>query len=465
MRNRAIKGILTLAVGVAMAAGAAAQGKHGDKGNGHGNGNGGGNGQGQEKHAEKQWQGDRGRGEDKHEFKQERRQQEQVYQQQRQYQQQVQRQNDWNAQRQQQQNEQNIRRQQQQVYQQQRQYQQQNDWNARQQRLQAYEQQRQYRQQNNVRSDYDTWGEKWQKENEKRLRKENKAIQKGWNNGFPPGNAYGLRGIWPGEFRGTRDLERQARGSERDARRYNQYSQYGGNNYSGDLYRVYQQQYYNNNYVYQQPYRSTQNRVSSGDQFFRTIIGMFFNEPAYSGNSNYYPTQQYGSYSPAYDNGVNSGYGSYNTSYSPYYAQPSYSPYYDNSYGAGNIDPYFGSSYYDDPNYGNGGLKSTLLSFAGEMLQGLLGQGYLQGLDQGQYARTRGYRNTTNYVDPYAYDEFSPMASATTLDEQRRLLSEGYRLGYRDAMQNRDPYNADQFGGGVDLVSVLIGNTLNTFAS
>jgi len=258
---------------------------------------------------------------------------------------------------------------------------------------------------------------------------------------MPRGNAYGLRGIWPGEFRGWRDPDKQARKAEKQARKNG---------------------YYNNNYYYNDPIAvySPQYRTYRPDRqsFVRTMIANFF------------APQHQVYYSPAYrDYGYQQPYYSrYRTAtYSqPYYSSASYAPaYYDSGYGYNNgngYDPYnnnYGYDPYGDQGYyGGDSLKSSLLNIGLSMLQGFLGQGYEQGLVNGQYARRYDpNRFADTSVDPVYY---SPYVSS--FSDQRQVFDEGYRMGYEDAMRNRDPYNYNDYSqtDGVNLLTEFLSNTI-----
>ena len=344
---------------------------------------------------------------------------------QRAYQQQQQRQNEWNSRRQQQQDEWSAR-QQQRAYQQQGQQQDpQHVWRQQQQRpyQQKYEQQ------------YEDQGGR------------GRGKHNGWKDDGPRGNAYGLRGIWPGEFRGWRDPEKQQRKAERAFRRSNKGAYY----YSDPLSNFYP--------AYRQPnygYNNYDARSNNRESLVRTFLSSFF-APETSYN-NYYAA-------PAYNNYTQSYYGyqqAPNYQSAPYYQTQYYSPAsYSPAYNQRYDNQSYGSLLGGQQLFGGGGLRSSILSIGLEMLRGFLGQGYSQGLSQGQYARSYGNRSN-NYYDPYAASDpayYSPYASSFT--DQRQLLEEGYRLGYQDAMLNNDPYGT-AFGGNntVDLISEFLSNTL-----
>ena len=171
--------------------------------------------------------------------------------------------------------------------------------------------------------------------------------------------------------------------------------------------------------------------------------------------------------------------------YPPYpdYVDPYYSSYYD-PYGSDNYDPYYeypAAFYYDyqpfayytqagypDPfsNYEGGdycSLPSNSYfdrSLAANFGQ-LLASGYDQGYSDGLYARRENFGDRY-YYDPYVYAEIGYDPYSYSLGENRHCLSEGYQLGYRDALNGTggryDPLN----DGNVDLISLLLGNELRT---
>jgi hypothetical protein len=88
----------------------------------------------------------------------------------------------------------------------------------------------------------------------------------------------------------------------------------------------------------------------------------------------------------------------------------------------------------------------------------VLTQGYEQGFQAGWYARENqlqnqwyesGYTLNSDYVDPYAY----------SIGENRRCFSEGYSLGYQDALAGRQDYYSN-YSGDTDLVSLLLSNVI-----
>jgi len=217
--------------------------------------------------------------------------------------------------------------------------------------------------------------------------------------------------------------------------------------------------------TYQQPYYQQQYYRPSGstrENILRSLISSFFGgqqqqyyQPAYQNYGYQQPYQQ--AYTPYYGGGYQQPYYQ-TTSYSPSYG--AYSPYLSgNGYGYDPYSSYGGySPYMGTQMFGGGGLKSTLLNVGLSLLQGFLGTSYQQGLDQGEYVRDYYGRPVSTYYDPYAAPEpayYSPLASS--FGSQRQLLEEGYRMGYRDAMLERDPYGNN---APVNLVSQFLANSL-----
>jgi hypothetical protein len=457
--------ITTVAAVAILAVAGFGQGKGHGGGNPHGGGEkhgGGGNGRGQEMRVQ-QPGGERGhgnngngkgngwgrRGDDEG--------QRQVWQQQ----QQQQRQNEWKARRQQQ----DAYRQQQQAMRQQQEY-------YRQQQRQQYQAQRQYQ---NQQGDW----------NDDRGRGHGK--KNGWDNDGPRGNAYGRRGIWPGEFRGWRDPEKQERKAEKEQRRsYGGYNTYGSDPFTAFIPRIYRERYQQPNYApqyyggyttpqyyrgyspqyygYSAPnyyYPSTSGH-STRDAIVRTVLSAFFGGGDPYGGQYYDNGYSYAqpAYSPYY--GYSSYASPYQTSYNPlgysyYPAGYAYSTqaYYPSNYN----DPYYAQPMFGSGLFGGGGLKSTLLNVGLSMLQGFMGQGYEDGIYAGQYAR----RNRINeFYDPYTYDSpayYSPYVSS--LANERQAFDEGYRLGYQDAMRQQDPYGALRGrNDGVDLLTEFLSSGL-----
>ena len=173
-------------------------------------------------------------------------------------------------------------------------------------------------------------------------------------------------------------------------------------------------------------------------------------------------------------NGDNDYYGQ--QPYDPYYGYaPQYTSYgYSQSYGG-----YYPTSYYDrlsyaQPVYDYSGYDVPLVNmipmqnlfgpsyggYSSDTLREVLAQGYEQGYQAGWYARenqlrenylTNGYRAEDDYYDPYSY----------SIGENRRCFSEGYTIGYQDALNGRHDYISN-YEGGTDLLSLLLSNVIGT---
>jgi hypothetical protein len=101
------------------------------------------------------------------------------------------------------------------------------------------------------------------------------------------------------------------------------------------------------------------------------------------------------------------------------------------------------------------------LSYGGdssETLREVLTEGYEQGYQAEYYARENDIRNdylrsnyvvNDDYVDPYSY----------SIGENRRCFTEGYNIGYQDAMRGRHDY-ISQYSGNTDLLSLLLSNVI-----
>ncbi|MEO6334591.1 MAG: hypothetical protein ABIO91_06360 [Pyrinomonadaceae bacterium] len=209
----------------------------------------------------------------------------------------------------------------------------------------------------------------------------------------------------------------------------------------------------------------SQGRKNWVEPLIRSVIATFFSNGVGGGYYDDYANNEYG-----YDDQYYGG----NNGYAPQYgyAEPSYytfgyaptSAYYEPAayYGydqyADNELPYeaFGGSlpYNDVRDIYAGGI-------AGELIQRALGTGYYQGLLEGQAARKRGWGDQY-YSDPYVYDQAIYDPYSTSIGDSRRYFSEGYEMGYDDALGGRDEFDlAGGGGGGVDLVSLLLGNVLS----
>lgn len=238
--------------------------------------------------------------------------------------------------------------------------------------------------------------------------------------------------------------------------------------YYSSYYDPYYASYYDPYYGYDYDWKTS---------LIRTVVslfigggsGVYYDDPYYA-----YNPYNYASYYPSYVEDPQYYYSSYpysNAAYvpqygvysAPAYRDYSYMPSY-NAYPNGYYDPYAYANQ-NDPYGGlfgleNGDLTSTLIRRA-------LGMGYYQGFLEGQAARQQGWGDEY-YSDPYQYYSFNggyvdtyydPYSSS--LGDTRRVYSEGYEQGYRDALAGRtELYEEFDDTSNVDLVSLLVGSGL-----
>jgi hypothetical protein len=164
----------------------------------------------------------------------------------------------------------------------------------------------------------------------------------------------------------------------------------------------------------------------------------------------------------------------YGEPYYPDYTSSYYSSYYTPSFAAVPYyyayEPDIAYSYYSrygyDPYSTNGFYDNVLMSsyptliggggFAQELFSNLLAVGYEQGYLDGLNARR--HRRHAYYYDPYEYSGTNYLTSYS-LGANRSCLSDGYQLGYQDALYNPRVSVFDP-DANVDLVSVLASNAL-----
>ena len=199
----------------------------------------------------------------------------------------------------------------------------------------------------------------------------------------------------------------------------------------------------------------------------------------------YYSTPYYGndhSYSaPYYPPAYSSGYYPVYQQYPAYTETVTYYDFYDpdhlySSYGYSDYSDY--SDHYSDdiglPSYYAEDLGLPLLSdssmggIIGRLFSELIAFGYDQGYQDALDARAVGQRDRFYYEDPYdpyilvdhevvediGYNPYSCIA------DDRRYVSQGYELGYRDALYGTSDYDPYYDAGNIDLVSALIGASL-----
>lgn len=156
----------------------------------------------------------------------------------------------------------------------------------------------------------------------------------------------------------------------------------------------------------------------------------------------------------------------------PYYAEPRYArPVYLSPIYTGN---YYQPAYYNDAAYyggndfGGTGFEPLIVGlvdqfsggYVSDLLARTLATGYYEGLRDGMYARQRGIYDDY-YTEPYAYAGDNYSMCSVSLGERRRLMAEGYELGYRDAMlQQQADYGYQETPAYFDLVSLALGNVL-----
>lgn len=235
-----------------------------------------------------------------------------------------------------------------------------------------------------------------------------------------------------------------------------QYYSFGGPEYYGG--QRYDPYYRSGNY----------NDYGSGDwkeTLLRTVISAFLS----NGSDQYFGDL----YSPLSELPYNdAAYEDY-----PYYAAAD-GPVVTPQYSAYGSSPYYGGYAYDpydnvlSPADYDGGDTDELTRFAdlytgglgSELLARALGTGYYQGLLEGRYARRNGYARNDTHVDPYSYYGYRETAYdpySESLGDCRRMFSEGYELGYQDALDNHRGFSRQADEGDVDLVSLLIGSALS----
>lgn len=300
----------------------------------------------------------------------------------------------------------------------------------------------------------------------KQQAKQQAKQERAWQKQVPGSNA------WPNNYGYQRSNEVQAQKAERKAWKeaWKQEEKALRSSAGNNRLYVYQYQvqpvYRDNSYVYQYPQHA---RASALRTLIASVLGSntgyndyYYSQaqPVYYGNPYY--TANYGTAN--YGGNYYNGYPQYQSyAAAPYYAN--YQPYgysYDTQY---NGDPYYADNYYYDqqPSYYTSSNSGG--GFMQQLFSKLLALGYGQGYNEGLNARRAGYGDRY-YSDPYAYGDTNYVSYSNTLGENRRCMSDGYELGYNDALynqrgsdsyQNIDPY---QNNGNVDLVSLLIGSVL-----
>ena len=208
---------------------------------------------------------------------------------------------------------------------------------------------------------------------------------------------------------------------------------------------------YPNYYGYSSPYYGYNNGgFDWKSMLVRTLIGFVLG----NGDNDYYGQ---GPYAPYYANAP---------AYSGYGYSPSYGGYYPTSYSmrTSYVQPVYDYSGYDVPLVNTMPMQDlfgpSYGGYSSGTLREVLAQGYEQGYQAGWYARenqlrdhylANGYRAEDDYYDPYSY----------SIGENRRCFSEGYAIGYQDALNGRNE-TISQYTGGTDLLSLLLSNVIGT---
>lgn len=268
------------------------------------------------------------------------------------------------------------------------------------------------------------------------------------------------RDVWSQVLNRRNDFARDQQRYAREQRKYQKEQQKAARRYDRDQRRYYNNQVYNQNYYGgSQPVYQYNNGYDGGGSDWKGLILRNIISNVLGGGGGFdlgsiIPSQRYTQAAP------------YNYGYS----QPSYQAY---SPAPVNYD-YYDQGYYGQPDSNSlsgGDLLGSLPiaeiiqqytgdnEFISSIVGGLLSQGYDQGYLAGQTARQYDY-DDASYNDPYAYSDGSCDLHSATLADNRRYLSQGYELGYQDALNGQAGYNP-QTEGNVDLVGALLNNVLS----
>jgi len=222
------------------------------------------------------------------------------------------------------------------------------------------------------------------------------------------------------------------------------YGNYSGSNYGYESYLPYANRSSYSNYEPYYYYDDVNyNRHTSWKyQLLAMVLQAFLGGRDNYGGNPYYGNQY------AYSQPYSTRYASYGRSYGSYDSQP-YG--YDSSYydtGLFDTVPFFGLTNDYPGGFGND-LAFQTLSY-----------GYDQGYYAGEYCR-RHKLGEDSYYDPYFYEDTGYDPYSVSIAENRRYLSEGYELGYRDGYRAAHRgYDPTQYGD-VDIVSLLLNNVLS----
>ncbi len=210
------------------------------------------------------------------------------------------------------------------------------------------------------------------------------------------------------------------------------YVRYADRNY----YPSYEPYYANNDYYYDDdnyyagynPYYNNRNdRFDLTSVIVQTLISSFLPDSNLLGGNDYYYADN--DYTPDYN-----------------YVNYAYAP---QGYAYQNTQPYY--TEYDPNGY----------AYSDRSLNEVYNRGYREGFEAGQ--RSVQYNNGDGYYnDPYVLANGSYYPYSTSLNRDRELLSQGYQLGYQDALNNQDGYYDDSYdNSGGDLVGLLLENVLS----
>ena len=266
---------------------------------------------------------------------------------------------------------------------------------------------------------------------------------------------------WPNNYGYDRSTEVHIRNADRKALKDQE-----------KMMRAYSGRTYSGGYYYQPNIVDVRRTDGWRDNILRTVVSNVIttNTPGYylpQYTTTYYTPSYYPS---AYDNGAYYGsYQSYPYNYGTVTYYNFYEPY-DYSYSPYSYENSYSSDYYA----GDSGLpylsgSSSIGGFVGRLFSQLITFGYNQGYRDAQYARTQG-RRVRFYEDPYDPYVYTPQDITfedvgydpySCSGENRRYLSEGYQLGYRDALYGTTQYDPYADGGNLDLISALIGSSLS----
>ena len=275
-----------------------------------------------------------------------------------------------------------------------------------------------------------TYDKKWQKDYWKQVKKDQKRQEKYWKqvrkndrryDRYAARSYYGRYNYRPIRWTIFNNYDRVRR-----VQYPTRYARYTGRNY----YPSYQQPYYaNNDYYYDDDnyyadYNDRNNDFDLTSVIVQTLVSSFLPDSNLLGGGGYY----------------DDGYA--DNSYVNY----AYAP---QDYSYQNTQPYYAT--YDPNGYG----------YSDQSLNGVYNRGYREGFEAGR--RSVQYNNGDQYYnDPYVLQNGSYYPYSASLGNQRELLSQGYKLGYRDAMNNQNSYYEDNYDNSSgDLVGLLLENVLS----